>query len=152
MELLIGMGILISVLVLTIVVVVPPLVLRALAPSLERRIAQTYAADEIVLRDLKAVTFGRQSRGVRQGRGNGGLVLTAAELGWFRFVPEKSDLRIPRAHITRVDTVKTHLGKTYGRDLLSVTFTTDGTSDVIAWYVTDLGAWLAALGGPAPTV
>ena len=148
MELIIGAGILVGVIVL---VVVPKLVTKAMEPSLERRISKIYPAEQIILRDLMALTFGLESRGVLQGRGNGALVLTANELCWLRFVPESSDLRIPREHITKVDTVKTHLGKTYGRDLLRVTFTNNGTPDSMAWYVTDLGAWLSKLGEPAQT-
>jgi hypothetical protein len=141
----IGLVILIAV---AIFLVVPALVIRAMAPALERRISRTYPREQIVRKDLKALTFGLQSRGVRQGRGNGALVLTADELAWFRFIPERSVLRIPRASITQVDTVKTHLGKTYGRDLLRVTFTNNGKPDAMAWYVPDLGAWLSALRSP----
>jgi hypothetical protein len=120
-----------------------------MVPSLERRISKLYSSEQILLRDLTALTFGLESRGVLQGRGNGALVLTADELCWFRFVPERSDLRIPRETITKVDTVKTHLGKTHGRDLLRVTFTNNGKPDSMAWYVMDLGAWISKLGEPA---
>ena len=149
MEFIIGAGILVGVIV--IVVVVPKLVTKAMEPSLERRISKMYSSEPIILRDLKALTFGLESRGVLQWRGNGALVLTANELCWFRFVPESSDLRIPRENITKVDTVKTHLGKTYGRDLLRVTFTNNGKPDSMAWYVMDLGAWLSKLGESAET-
>ena len=122
---LIAAGVLVGLVV--ILAVVPRLVTRAMEPSLRRRIARVYSPEQIIiLQDLKALTLGLESRGVLQGRGNGALVLTADELTWFRFVPESSDLRIPREDITKVDTVKTHLGKTYGRDLLRVTFTHDG--------------------------
>lgn len=149
MEFIIGAGILVGVIV--IFVVVPKLVIKAMEPSLERRISKMYSSEQIILRDLKALTFGLESRGVLQWRGNGALVLTANELCWFRFVPESSDLRIPRENITKVDTVKTHLGKTYGRDLLRVTFTNNGKPDSTAWYVMDLGAWLSKLGESAET-
>lgn len=147
MEFIIGAGLLVAVIV--IFVVVPKLVTKAMEPALERRISKMYSSDQIILRDLKALTFGLESRGVLQGRGNGALVLTADELCWFRFVLESSDLRIPREDITKVDTVKAHLGKTYGRDLLRVTFTHNGKPDSMAWYVMDLGAWLSKLGEPA---
>ena len=149
MEFVIGAGILVG--VIMIFVVVPKLVVKVMEPSLERRISKLYSSEQIILRDLKALTFGLESRGVLQGRGNGALVLTANELCWFRFIPESSDLRIPRENITKVDTVKTHLGKTYGRDLLRVTFTNDGKPDSMAWYVMELGAWLSKLGEPAKT-
>ena len=155
MGLIVGGGILVSVIVgasilIGILLVVPRLVLRAMEPALQRRIPRMYPAEQIILRDLKAVTLGLESRGVLQGRGNGALVLTANELGWSRFVPQ-SDLRIPRESITKVDTVTSHLGKTYGRDLLRARFTNNGQPDSMAWYVTDLGAWLWELGEPAKT-
>ena len=137
--------------IIVLFVVVPKLVLKGMAPSLERRIARAYSPDQIVLKDLEALTFGLQSRGVFQGRGNGALVLTEDELGWFRFVPERTDLRIPRENITNVDVVKSHLGKTYRRDLLRVTFTHDGKPDSMAWYVPDLATWLSKLGESAKT-
>ena len=148
MELIIGAGILVGVIV---IFVVPKLVTKAMEPVLERRISKMYASEQIILRDLEALTLGLESRGVLQGRGNGALVLTANELCWLRFVPESSDLRIPRETITKVDTVKTHLGKTYGQDLLRVTFTNNGKPDSMAWYVMDVGAWRAKLGEPART-
>jgi hypothetical protein len=154
MEPIIGAGVLLGVVaifVVAIFVVVPKLITKAMEPSLERRISKMYSPEQIILRDLKAVTFGLESRGVLQGRGNGALVLTANELCWLRFVPESSDLRIPRENITKVDTAKTHLGKTYGRDLLRVTFTNNGKPDSMAWYVTDLGRWLSKLGEAAST-
>ena len=147
MELIIGAGILIN--IIAIFVIVPKLVTTAMAPSLERRISKMYSTEQIVLRDLTALTFGLASKGVMQGRGNGALVLTVDELSWLRFVPESTDLRIPRENITKVDTVKTHLGKSYGRDLLRVTFTNDGKPDSMAWYVMDVGVWLSELGEPA---
>jgi len=144
----IGAGILVGLIV--IFAVVPRLVLSGMKPSLARRIGRRYSSDQIVLKDLAALTFGLESRGVLQGRGNGALVLTAKELWWSRFV-SGSDLCIPRSRITKVDTVKVHLGKTYGRDLLRVTFLNDGKPDSMAWYVTDLGVWLSKLGEPDTT-
>ena len=156
MEVLVGGGVLVGLLiaagvvalVVAIFLVVPKVVMSTVEPALQRRIGAAYAPETIVLKDLKAVTLGLESRGVLQGRGNGALVLSADELCWMRFVPESADLRIPREHITKVDTVRSHLGKTYGRDLLRVTFTNDGQPDSMAWYVTDLGAWLTRLGEP----
>ena len=156
MELLVGGGILLGILIaagvaillVAIFLVVPKLVTNSMEPSLQRRIDAVYSPEQVVLKDLKCVTLGLQSRGVLQSRGNGALVLTAHELAWFRFIPESTDLRIPLESVTKVDTVKTHLGKTYGRDLLRVTFTNDGQPDSIAWYVVDLGAWLTQLGTP----
>jgi hypothetical protein len=160
MELVTGAGILtgviivagilvgVSVILVVTLVVVPRLATKAMEPSLERRVSTTYSSEQILLKDLKALTFGLESRGVLQGRGNGALVLTANELAWFRFVPESSDFRIPRETITKVDTVTTHLGKSYGRNLLRVTFTNNGEPDSMAWYVMDLDAWTSKLDEP----
>ena len=154
MELITGASILVSILVTVgIFVFVPKLVTRWMGPRLERRISNIYSPEQILFKDLNALTFGLESRGALQMRGNGALVLTADELGWFRFVPERTDLRIPRENITKVDTVKSHLGKTYFRDLLRVTFTNNGKPDSMAWYVPDLGAWLSQLSDhPSKTV
>lgn len=157
MELLVGGGVLLGLLIVVgvfvflaaILLVVPKVVMARMAPGLQRRIDAAYTPEQIVFEDLQAVTLGLQSRGVFQGRGNGALVLTADELAWFRFIPESTNLRIPRQSITKVDTVKSHLGKTYGRDLLRVSFDNNGEPDSIAWYVADLGAWLTRLTTPS---
>jgi hypothetical protein len=153
MEIIIGasilLGIVITVIVLIAVSIVVRQVTRAMAPALEERISRIYSPEQIIRSDLRALTLGLESRGVFQARGNGALVLTASELSWFQFMPESNDVRIPRESITKVDTVKMHLGKTYGRDLLRVTFTNNGKPDSMAWLVTDLGAWLSELGQPA---
>lgn len=133
---------------LLMLLVIPALVNKSIAPGLEKRIAKLYPADKVVLQDLKALSFGLESKGVTQSRGNGALVLTANEVHWFQFAPE-IDIRIPRASITKVDTVTTHLGKSLGKDVLYVAFTVDGKPDSMAWNVMDLNAWLTALKQPA---
>jgi hypothetical protein len=125
-------------------VALPAMILRVLGRRLERRIAAVYPPDQIVLKDLRAVTLGLQSKGVFQGRGNGALVLTPKVL-WFSRAWPRADLRIPLDAITEVTTVRSHLGKTYFRDLLRVSFRTRDTTDAVAWYVTDLAGWRAKL-------
>jgi hypothetical protein len=92
------------------------------------------------MKDLTANSFGLESAGVWQARGNGALVLTATDLRFFKFV-SKSDLRIPLDAITDVTFTKSHLGKATIHDLLKVRFAVDGQADSIAWYVTDPRAW-----------
>lgn len=53
------------------------LVYRSMEGSLETRIAVHYQQDDILMKDLTANSFGLESAGVWQVRGNGGLVLTA---------------------------------------------------------------------------
>jgi len=130
-------------------VVVPGLTFRWIERSVAPRIAAVVPSGAILLQDLRANSLGLTSRGKLQSRGNGALVLTAAELLFFQMVP-KRDLVIPLAGITVVKTVKVHLGKSYGRDLLYVGFDGPNGPDSIAWFVRDLPAWLAALQYGAP--
>ena len=116
------------------------LILRLIKRPLEARIAEVYRPDEILMQDLAANTFGVESRGVWQGRGNGALVLTGDCLHFFRFVPG-GDVRVPLGSIREVTFTKTHLGKATIYDLLKVRFATEGASDSVAWYVTDPKAW-----------
>jgi hypothetical protein len=134
---LVSLGVVVIVLVF---VVVPKLVLRLMNGPLEARIAALYSADEILMKDLAANTFGLESWGVWQGRGNGALVLTKDCLHFFRFV-SGGDVRVPLAALTEVTFTKTHLGKATIYDLLKVHFAVDDKPDSIAWYLTDPKAW-----------
>lgn len=129
-------------------VIVPALTFRWIAGKLEPRITAAVGAEAIVLEDRRANSLGLTSRGKLQSRGNGGLVLTRETLMFFQVVPRR-DLMIPLDSIREVKTVKVHLGKSYGRDLLYVAFDGPTGRDSIAWYVRDLPAWLRAL-APAP--
>ena len=131
--------------VVFVAVIVPALVHRAIGPNLDERIAKVYRQEQVILKDVRALSLGLESTGVTQARGNGALVVTANELHWFQFTPSW-DLRIPRASITAVQTRRSHLGKSLAKDLLYVAFVIDGKPDSFAWNVTDLPAWLAELG------
>jgi hypothetical protein len=107
--------------------------------------AEGHFAGLTLLREEDANSFGVESAGVWQVRGNGSLVLTKHELLFAQWVPNRL-LRIPRNSIVDVTTAKSHLGKTIRRDLLKVVWTTDlGTRDSIALWVRDLDGWLDAL-------
>lgn len=111
-----------------------------------RRRAESHFAGLTLLREDDANSFGVESAGVRQVRGNGSLALTKHELLFAQWVPNRL-LRISRDSIVEVETVRSHLGKTIGRDLLKVAWATDlGTQDSIALWVGDLDGWLEALG------
>ena len=98
-----------------------------------------------LLREGDANSFGIESAGVWQVRGNGNLALTKHELLFAQWVPNRL-LRIPRSSIVEVTTARSHLGKTVGRDLLKVVWLTDlGAEDSIALWVRDLEGWLEAL-------
>ncbi len=126
--------------VMLVIVLLSKAVLAFLKGPLEARIAAHYGPSEILMQDLRANSFGRESAGVRQCRGNGGLVLTAKHLHFFQFLP-KRDLRVPLDAITKLTLTKSHLGKATIYNLLKVHFSADGQSDSVAWYLTDPQAW-----------
>lgn len=100
---------------------------------------------DLLLEDQGANSFGVQSAGPWQVRGNGNLALTEDELLFAQWVPDRL-LRVPRRSIVHVSTTKSHLGKTIGRPLLEVTWATEtGDQDAIALWVRDLDRWIAAL-------
>lgn len=146
--------IVLGILVMALIVgVISKVVLHFIKGPLENRIAAQYKPDEILMKDLKANSFGLESSGVFQLRGNGGLVLTGKQLHFFMFVP-KSDICVPLDAITELTLTKSHLGKATLYDLLKVNFSANGKMDSIAWYLTDPRAWknrIEALkvGGPA---
>jgi len=110
-----------------------------------RRRAARHFEGLTLLRESDANSFGIESAGVWQIRGNGNLGLTKQELLYAQWVPDRL-LRIPRSSIVEVTTVRSHLGKTMRRDLLKVVWATDlGTQDSIALWVGDLDGWLEAL-------
>ena len=133
--------IVLGVVVITLVMaVVAKLALYLMRRPLEARIAAHYGPDEILMQDLAANSFGQESKGVWQGRGNGALVLTKDYLHFFRFV-RGADVRVPLGAITELSFTKSHLGKATIYDLLKVRFSVDGQTDSIAWYLTDPTAW-----------
>jgi hypothetical protein len=143
MWLIIGAAVLGSLVLL--LVLVPALVHYFIGPALQDRVSKVYPPDQVAFQDLQAMTYGLESKGVTQARGNGALVLTARELHFFQYIPE-TGVRMPLDAITGVKIVRSHLGKASGRDLLHVSFTVGGKADSMAWTVTDVGAWVARLG------
>jgi hypothetical protein len=100
---------------------------------------------ELLLEAPGANSFGVESGGPWQVRGNGNLALTEDELLFAQWAPDRL-LRIPRRSIVEASQVKSHLGKRIGRPLLRVAWTRDnGEEDSIAFWVKDLDRWLAEL-------
>lgn len=114
--------------------------IKRIRSSLEARVAKIYTPSEILMRDFSANSFGQESKGVWQVRGNGALVLTKNGLHFFRLVPG-DDLRVPLAAITDLSFTKSHLGKATIYNLLKVRFSTNGETDSIAWYLRVPNAW-----------
>jgi hypothetical protein len=110
-----------------------------------RRRARRHLAGLTLLREDDANSFGVESAGAWQVRGNGILALTRHELLFVQWAPSRL-LRVPRKSIVEGTTTRSHLGKTVGRDLLKVVWTTElGAQDSIALWVKDLDGWREAL-------
>ena len=121
-------------------------ILGRMKESLETEIGSHYESEGVLMKDLTANSFGLESAGVSQVRGNGGLVLTAECLHFFMFMP-KRELRVPLDSITDLTLTKCHLGRATIYDLLKVRFFLDGNSDSIAWYLADPRAWKTRIEG-----
>ncbi|MFD3743274.1 hypothetical protein [Nocardia sp. NPDC058633] len=121
---------------LAVIMLIARFTLRAVRRTAETAIAENFAPGEAVRSDPVANYFGRASKGGRQVRGNGALVLTETRL-WFRRAGSDEPLQIPLASITSVDLVSSHAGTTIGRPLISVSFDDDSA----AWYVRDPRQW-----------
>lgn len=131
----------ISLAVVAAVVAVLVVIQRATAASARQAIADRVPAEAILFADEMANNFGVTSKGAAQLRGNGGLVLTREHL-WFIPLVAMDELKIPRADIREVTSVRSHLGKTVGRALLKVDWGTDSA----AFYVKDVPGWIERLG------
>lgn len=112
---------------------------------LSRRARKHLQGLDVLREEEGANSLGIESAGKTQVRGNGNLALTADELIFAQWVPNRVT-RIPRTSILEVRTAKSHLGKWVGRTLLKVAWTNErGEPDSIALVVRDLDGWLAAL-------
>ena len=122
------------------------LIVRRAASGARARI-DAAVGDLEVLRREKANFYGVASKGAGQVRGLGTLVLTPDELVFLQMVPA-AEVRVPRAAITRAEVARSFLGKSQGRELLVVEWTTGDdppAEDRVAFDVPQLDAWRLAL-------
>lgn len=131
------------------VVLVPVLVfgvfLRRRYVQLRDSIQQRWKPSSILMSN--ANSFGQESLGVKQVRGNGVIVLTNSELYFEMLMPKKS-WTIPVSSIQAVENPTSHLTKTRGVALLKVIFQNQqGATDSIAWQMHDVPTWTKTLQG-----
>lgn len=93
-----------------------------------------------ILVQSSANFFGQKSKGSRQSRGNGTLVMTDEELYFSLMIPA-NELSIPLNSIKGITTGKSFLGKSKFRPLLIVEYMVDDELDSAAWLVGDLFNW-----------
>lgn len=152
----------VSTAVVVVLVMAASLGLIALIVVLTRRMVAKLTArnDELIAREFAGVAierqsgmanfFGLESKGGRQVRGNGALVVTADRV-WFQRIGAGEPIVIPRRDVKAAEVVSTHAGKTVGRPLLKLTFDDEhGGTDAVAWYVPDAEAWARDLAPKAP--
>jgi hypothetical protein len=133
-------GIVLLVLVILAAVFIP---LRLLAARRTEDIRQRFPNAKRVVPG--ALFYGQESRGVRQLRGSGTLVLTDSELYFEKWLP-RHEHRIPLDSIQAIETPSSYLGKTNFRPLLKVIFKdAAGNIDSMGWLVSDLEGTIRAL-------
>jgi len=130
--------------VIILVLLALMITLRSIMVNVRRklsiRVSERFAKEDILLQSLDANFFGFKSKGKKQIRGNGALVLTREEL-WFSRVLPQMEISIPIRNIRTVKLVRSHLGKTVFRPLLLVEFFHRGREDAIAWLVKNPEEW-----------
>jgi len=112
--------------------------------SAARAALDELAAGRTPLRSVRAQSYGIRSRGRTQLRGLGYLALFDDELV-FQQVLAKNHVRVPRGDLVAVTTPRSFLGKSGGRRLLALEWKTDAGTDMAAFLVRDLDAWLTTL-------
>ena len=109
--------------------------LAAIRGPLEARVRARYPGlAQTIMVDYAVNSFGVESLGRWQVRGNGALVVTATELCFFLYKPER-ELVVPLADITEMTFTNSHLGKWTPSKLVKVQFKTEGGTDSIALLV-----------------
>jgi hypothetical protein len=108
-------------------------------------IATQFTGGDVLLITPSANFFGLESKGMRQARGSGMLVLTRDRLYFEMYVPRRiTDIRL--SAISAIETPGSHLGKTKMTPLLKVFYSNaNNQPDSAAWLVKDLEKWRRVL-------
>lgn len=119
-------------------------VIRSVAESVQKKleavINERFKLEEIIASTTRANFFGVESRGGKQLRGKGALVLTGKTLYFFRAVPFK-EYRIPLHTMTKISTPRSFNKKSVIAKLLCVHYNMDSQQDAMAWAVREPGQW-----------
>lgn len=141
----VALGMLASAALIVGIVLLTRRMVRQLTTRNDELIAREFAGTPIERQSGMANFFGLESKGGKQLRGNGALVVTADRV-WFQRIGAGEPIVIPRRDVKAAEVVSSHAGKTVGRPLLKLTFDDEhGGTDAVAWYVPDAEAWAAAL-------
>ena len=107
-------------------------------------VRQRTEGQDIILQTGNASSFGQTSKGIKQIRGNGALILTTEDIRFLMAVP-RNEIEIPLSQVTSVSLPKSHLGKTVFQPLLRVEFESLEGKDSIAWAVQEPSKWKNAI-------
>ena len=91
-----------------------------------------------------AALFGLASDGARQARGVGTLAASERQVVFVQLVPDR-EVVVEREHITSVQRARQFMGSTASRDLVVITWETNGVGDAVALTTDDLEVWLDLL-------
>jgi hypothetical protein len=100
----------------------------------------------LLLLDDAADSYGVESRGYSQVRGNGCLAVSPIAVLFVPWSTEDEELWIPMDHVLAVDSTDMHLGKAKGVMLVRVRYVNEaGREDSVAWAVKDVPRWVSAI-------
>jgi len=133
-------GILLGIIVLSVFFIFIHYLKKAKA-KIQKSIVHRYLGQNIVLKEISANFFGKESLKSRQIRGNGILVLTEHEVYFSMFMPRK-EIVVSLDSIQDIETPTRFLGKTKFKPLLKISFEAcQGVQDSAAWLVRDVEKW-----------
>lgn len=127
-------------------------VFKSIRKRLEGTIQERFDKNSIIGATTRANFLGEKSKGGKQIRGNGAIILTKDQLTFIRAVPFKEYI-LPINSIERVSMPTSFNGKSVFSKLLCVHFVLEGRKDAMAWAVKNPEKWQAlidALIGPVP--
>ena len=108
--------------------------------KLENHIQKNFSKNEIIGVTTNANFFGEQSKGAKQVRGNGALVLTKDRIYFIRAVPFK-EYTIPLKSVSKVSLPNSSNGKSIFSKLLCIQYETGSELDAVAWAVKNPESW-----------
>lgn len=111
---------------------------------LEKTISQRFKKEEMLGATTKVAFLGEASKGGRQVKGNGALVLTKKALFFIRAIPE-AEYEIPISAIRKISLVKSFNGRTVMGKILRVDFEGKAGEDAMGWALHDADRWKTSL-------
>ncbi len=104
-----------------------------------------YPKESWLAASQRATFFGQRSKGGKQVKGNGLMILTRKELHFHLLLPDR-EWTLPIASIQKVENPRSFMGKSILRPLLKLTYFDEaGWTDEIAFAVPDVAAWTKSL-------